>query len=200
MDSAFVKAYISFVSMLVSARPEYLTLVLERAAQSLTYREHSIIIRRIWKRLMRLLSDSARKALDAGFVESSLAPLTRRIVYDRVHTLVAQLLELFPTLPSTLYPLLVRHFPHKRQREAELVTYIRNLLRLSDYCPDLWDRILGLIVDRALQIDVSVFNYVSAYLCLHQRRLKFKSNLRNLRRKEQGRMQMRYSIWTCLTL
>lgn len=38
MDSAFVKAYISFVSMLVSARPEYLTLVLERAAQNLTYR------------------------------------------------------------------------------------------------------------------------------------------------------------------
>ena len=38
MDSAFVKAYVSFVSMLVSARPEYLSLVLERAAQNLTYR------------------------------------------------------------------------------------------------------------------------------------------------------------------
>ena len=40
MESAFVKAYISFVGMLVSARPEYLTLVLERAAQNLTYREY----------------------------------------------------------------------------------------------------------------------------------------------------------------
>ena len=39
MDSAFVKVYISFIGMLVSARPEYLSLVLERNAQSLTYRE-----------------------------------------------------------------------------------------------------------------------------------------------------------------
>ena len=38
MDSAFVKAYVSFIGMLVSARPEYLTLVLEKAAQNLTYR------------------------------------------------------------------------------------------------------------------------------------------------------------------
>lgn len=81
------------------------------------------------------------------------------MVYDRVHNLVEQLIELIPTLPSTLYPLLARNFPHKRQKEAEHVTYIRNLLRLSDYCPELWDRILGLIVDRTLQIDVSRFNF-----------------------------------------
>ena len=37
MDLAFVNAYISFLGMLVSARPEYLTLVLEKAAQGLTY-------------------------------------------------------------------------------------------------------------------------------------------------------------------
>ena len=39
MDSAFVKAYVSFICMLVSARPEYLTLVLERTTQALTYSE-----------------------------------------------------------------------------------------------------------------------------------------------------------------
>ncbi len=39
MDAAFVKAYISFMGMLVSARPEYLTLVSEKTAQSLTYRQ-----------------------------------------------------------------------------------------------------------------------------------------------------------------
>lgn len=91
-----------------------------------------------------------------GFAESSSAPLTRRLVYERVHALVAQLLELVPTLPSALYPLLIRNFPHKRQHVSEHVTYIRNLLQLSDYCPELWDRILGLIMDRTLQIDVSV--------------------------------------------
>lgn len=38
MDTGFVKSYTTFISMLVSARPEYLSLVLGRIAQGLTYR------------------------------------------------------------------------------------------------------------------------------------------------------------------
>jgi len=37
MDSQFVKAYTSFIGMLVSARPEYLSSVLENIAQGFTY-------------------------------------------------------------------------------------------------------------------------------------------------------------------
>ena len=37
MDSQFVKSYTSFIGMLVSARPEYLSLVLEKIAQGFTY-------------------------------------------------------------------------------------------------------------------------------------------------------------------
>lgn len=75
-------------------------------------------------------------------------------MYDRLHALLEHLLSLIPTLPSTLHPLLVRNFPHKRQNEMSQVTYIRNLLRVSDYCPELADKILATIVDRAIQIDV----------------------------------------------
>lgn len=39
MDAAFVKSYIIFVGMLISARPEYLSLVLSRIAMGFTYRE-----------------------------------------------------------------------------------------------------------------------------------------------------------------
>lgn len=38
MDSVFVKSYTSFVGMLVSAKPEYLNLVLDKVANGLTYR------------------------------------------------------------------------------------------------------------------------------------------------------------------
>lgn len=38
MDTGFVKAYTSFVGMLVSARPEYLSLVLGKIAHGFTYR------------------------------------------------------------------------------------------------------------------------------------------------------------------
>jgi RNA polymerase I-specific transcription initiation factor RRN3 len=38
MDSSLVKTYTSFIEILVSARPEYLSLVLGRVAHGFTYR------------------------------------------------------------------------------------------------------------------------------------------------------------------
>ncbi|EMD40585.1 hypothetical protein CERSUDRAFT_111179 [Gelatoporia subvermispora B] len=137
MESTFVKSYTAFVGMLVSARAEYLSLVLDKVAHGFTYQ-------------------SGLQALDAGLPESSSRPLTHRVVYERIHFLLRHLLTLVPTLPSTLHPLLVRHFPHKRQSQAAQVTYIRNLLKVTDYCPELADRILATIIDRAIQIDVEI--------------------------------------------
>lgn len=100
------------------------------------------------------VAESGLQALNAGMPESSSKPLTRRIVYDRIHFLLRHLLSLVPTLPSTLQPLLARNFPHKRQDQTAQVTYIRNLLRVTDYCPEIADRILATVIDRAIQIDV----------------------------------------------
>lgn len=38
-DATFVKSYIAFVGMLVSARPEYLSAILVKSVDGLTYRE-----------------------------------------------------------------------------------------------------------------------------------------------------------------
>ncbi|TFY61787.1 hypothetical protein EVG20_g6923 [Dentipellis fragilis] len=137
MDSTFVKTYTSFIGILVSARPEYLSLVLGKIAQGFTYQ-------------------SGLQALEAGLPESSSAPLTRRVVYDRLHYLLRHLLSLVPTLPSTLQPLLTRTFPHKRQLLVNQVTYIRNMLRITEYCPEIADKLLSAIIDRAIQIDVEI--------------------------------------------
>lgn len=83
------------------------------------------------------------------------SPLTRGVIYDRQHALLEHLFGLVPTLPSSLTPLLVRNFPHKRQPQVAHVAYIRNLLRVTEYCGELSERVLGLIVDRALMVDVS---------------------------------------------
>ncbi|EEB88267.1 hypothetical protein MPER_13990, partial [Moniliophthora perniciosa FA553] len=53
-------------------------------------------------------------------------------------------------------PLLTRNFPHKRQNTRSQSTYIKNLLRVSAYCPELSDGILELVIDRAIQIDVQI--------------------------------------------
>ncbi|KAF7352452.1 RNA polymerase I-specific transcription initiation factor RRN3 [Mycena venus] len=137
MDGATVKAYTVFIGMLLSARPEYLSLVLGKITHGFTYQ-------------------SGIQALDTNTPESSSSPLTRRVIYDRLHYLLRHLLSLIPTLSSTLQPLLVRNFPHKRQSQASQSTYIRNLLRISTYCPELADKILSTIVDRAIQIDVEI--------------------------------------------
>ncbi|KAK7062052.1 RNA polymerase I-specific transcription initiation factor RRN3 [Favolaschia claudopus] len=137
MDAATVKAYTVFIGMLVSARPEYLSLVLGKITHGFTYQ-------------------SGIQALDTNTPEGSSSPITRRVIYDRLHDLLQHLLSLIPTLSSTLQPLLVRNFPHKRQNQASQSTYIRNLLRVSSYCPELADKILSTIVDRAIQIDVEI--------------------------------------------
>ncbi|TFL05871.1 RNA polymerase I-specific transcription initiation factor RRN3 [Pterulicium gracile] len=137
MDNATVKAHMVFVGMLLSARPEYLSLVLESIAQGLTY-------------------SSGTQALQASVAETSSNAVTRRTVYDRFHALLNHILSLIPTCPSTLHPLLIRHFPHKRQSQTQHTTYIRNLLRVSTYCAELSSKIINAIIDRALQIDVEI--------------------------------------------
>ncbi|KAK2466017.1 hypothetical protein APHAL10511_001659 [Amanita phalloides] len=137
LDSATVKSYTSFLGNLISARPEYLSLVLSKISNGFTYH-------------------SSLHALDNVGPEASSSPLTRRVIYDRLHGLLIHLLSLIPTLPSTLQPLLIRNFPHKRQSQVAQATYIRNLLRVSSYCPEAADKILSIIIDRAIQIDVEI--------------------------------------------
>ena len=108
-------------------------------------------------------SESGLQALDSRLPSTSTSPLTRRVVYDRIHYLLQHIYALIPTLPSTLHPLLVRSFPHKRQSQAAQITYIRNILKLTEYCPELAEAVLGTIVDRAIQIDVRhVFSLIVA--------------------------------------
>ncbi|VDB89900.1 unnamed protein product [Peniophora sp. CBMAI 1063] len=131
LDASFVRAHSQFIGILVSARPEYLSLVLDTLAHGLTY-----------------------APLPPSLPHSP--PVTRGQVYDRIHDLLQHLLTLVPTLPSTLLPLLSRAFPHKRLPRAHTVAYARNLLKVASYAPELHDRILALVVDRALQIDVEI--------------------------------------------
>lgn len=82
--------------------------------------------------------------------------VTRRAIYNRLHTLLRTLLALVPTLPSTLWPLLEAHFPTKRDHRDAHVCYISNLLRVMLYCPSLEANILESVVGRAIKLDVEI--------------------------------------------
>jgi len=152
MDVTTVKSYIHFVGMLLSARPEYLSLVLNKIIQGFTYRMS--VVYSCSQLDIDKVSESGLQALDAGMPEGSSSPLTRRVIYDRLHALLRHIYSLIPTLPSTLQPLLVHNFPHKRQNQVAQTTYIRNLLRVTEYCAELADTILATIIEHAIQIDV----------------------------------------------
>lgn len=154
MDNHFAKSYTSFIGMLVSAKPEYLSIVLEKLVQGLTYRTYTV---NESCTIITSFTETGIQILELGMPESSSSPLTRRVIYDRFHQLLQNLLVLVPTLPSTLQSFLVRNFPHKRLSLTAHVTYIRNILRIAEYCPELADRILSTIIDRAIQIDVRSF-------------------------------------------
>ena len=134
MDNVFVKSYIVFIGMLLSAKPEYLSLVLTKITQGFKYRSYDSHGPSLTDYKYCSPLESGLQALDAGIPESSSAPLTRRVVYDRLHHLLRHVLSLIPTLPSTLQPLLARNFPHKRQNQVSQITYIRNLLCITEYC------------------------------------------------------------------
>ena len=82
--------------------------------------------------------------------------ITRRQTYDRLHHLLRSLLHLIPTLPSALWPLVNRHFPHKRENRNSQVVFMTNVLQILEYCPQLGENILGAVIMRAIQIDAEI--------------------------------------------
>lgn len=87
---------------------------------------------------------------------STTSSITRRTLYARLHALLRLLISLVPTLASALSPLLASHFPPKRDPCLSQICYIDNLLILTEYCPALVEDVLGLVIERALGIDVEI--------------------------------------------
>lgn len=139
MDESFAQMWIKFVCSLVSARSEWLSVILTKATKALSYRLE-------W--LPYQFADETGKR--------SMSTLKRKQVYERVHVLIRSLLAVVPTLPGVLGPLLVQFLPHKMVHRSDQLVYVRNILHVSEYCAELSEAILGAVVDRAIQLDVEI--------------------------------------------
>lgn len=155
-DSAFVKSYIAFIGLLLSAQSQYGIAVLERAVEGLTHREFERVqLALVSSHSEPLAVESDISALNMTNEGSgSSKRLTRGDLYDRYHSLLSNVLSIVPTLAKSLHPILSRRFPHKRLEKIYHVTYTRNVLRIASYCPGLSDQILGSVIEQAIQIDV----------------------------------------------
>ncbi|GAA5973644.1 hypothetical protein JCM11641_005059 [Rhodosporidiobolus odoratus] len=132
-EESFVTAYTRFIGALVSARTEWLKVVLEKCVKGFKYRSPYTSASPI-----------------------AVKHLTRRLIYTRIHALLRLLLSLVPTMSPSLSPLLSLYFPSKREPRAAQVCYIDNLLLLTEYCTELSEDVLTLVIERALNIDVEI--------------------------------------------
>ncbi|ORZ35674.1 RNA polymerase I-specific transcription initiation factor RRN3-domain-containing protein [Catenaria anguillulae PL171] len=60
------------------------------------------------------------------------------------------------TGPTFVVPLLANEFPHHSRPLIDQQAYVQNLLRMLSYAPVLREQVLGLIVDRIVQLDVEL--------------------------------------------
>ncbi|KAF9161098.1 hypothetical protein DFQ26_004883 [Actinomortierella ambigua] len=128
-DESFVQYYISFMGNIVSAHPIYLTPAM------------SMLVSRFRQ---RSISRSA---------EHSVTPQRQ---FDRVHQALKYILDLIPTGSTTLFPLLASEFPHKRESYGAHMSYVKNILHVLEYSPVLRSQVLGVVIDRIIQVDVEI--------------------------------------------
>ncbi|KAF9580611.1 hypothetical protein BGW38_002672 [Lunasporangiospora selenospora] len=129
-DDNFVQYYLTFMGNVVSAHAFYVIPV------------QSMLVKKL----------SSRAYRPSG--ESSAALRQRH--YDRAHQALKYILGLIPTGRTSLFPLLAAEFPHKRESINAQTTFVKNILRVLDYAPDLRAQILGVVIDRIIQIDVEI--------------------------------------------
>jgi RNA polymerase I-specific transcription initiation factor RRN3 len=132
-DTLFVSAYVRFLGNLVSAHANYM----------------GVVTKMLVRNLGKLPSWVGRLP---GY------PVTdRNAIYDRVHYALQYILELVPTAATaTLFPQLVAEFPHKSERKLEHTCYLANMLRVVEYVPALRNKLLSVITDRVIKIDIEI--------------------------------------------
>ncbi|KAG9417040.1 DNA independent RNA polymerase I transcription factor [Aphanomyces cochlioides] len=88
--------------------------------------------------------------LEAEFEES----LQRR--FASVHVAFAKVLDLVPTSIHHVFPCLCDQFPHKRLDTPFQLSYLNNLFKLTTYAKGLQERVVGLVVEKLVAIDVEI--------------------------------------------
>ncbi|KAK7204974.1 RNA polymerase I-specific transcription initiation factor RRN3 [Myxozyma melibiosi] len=77
---------------------------------------------------------------------------------ERWHSLLRVLVNLVPTSASVLQNAIVKMFPFKYDDSAMLLCYVSNILKVTEYVPELRGAVWGVILERAVELDVDMEN------------------------------------------
>jgi RNA polymerase I-specific transcription initiation factor RRN3 len=148
-DESFVKAYVQFLGSLTSAQGAYVGMVLGMLVGNFYGGKTLFVIP------SRSISNIYIVRLSSGRL-SGCPDVNRDQLSSRIHVALKYLLRLIPSASSTLSPILAAKFPYAEEPKKLQITYIENLIRLSDYAPELKSDILAVITDRLVKIDVQM--------------------------------------------
>jgi RNA polymerase I-specific transcription initiation factor RRN3 len=148
-DESFVKAYVHFLGSLTSAQGAYVGMVLGMLVGNFYGGKTWFIIS------SRNISDMFIVRLSNGRLPGC-PDVNREQLSSRVHVALKYLLRLIPSASSTLSPILAAKFPFAEESKKLQISYIDNLIRLSEYAPELKSDIFALITDRLVKIDVQM--------------------------------------------
>lgn len=98
------------------------------------------------------------------FVLPSIKMLVKELVPKKNDTVVNEkvlgalqtLIVLVPTACKAIFPVLAEHFPHKIHHVSIQTGYLSNLLKVIQSIPSIQDRVIALILDKLVEIDVEI--------------------------------------------
>jgi RNA polymerase I-specific transcription initiation factor RRN3 len=131
-NESFVRSYRGFLHSLLSIQSGFMSTVL----QSLN------------GMFLKMPSINARQRDDP--------PIERVRVESRIHECIRSILRHNPMASSFLAPSLASNFPYPDDDAKTHVQYIRNILRIAEYCPELKGEVFSLVTDKLVKIDVQI--------------------------------------------
>ncbi|KAJ5648569.1 hypothetical protein N7490_004941 [Penicillium lividum] len=131
-DEAYVKLFIRFLGNLAAAQGAYLSLVFRMLTSKLT-------------------------GVSYGTGRLPGYPVvTPSEIYTRIHMALRHVLRLIPAGSGALSPILSQQFPPDPDPAKCFLAYTRNLIRITQYAPELQSDILALITERLVKVDVQI--------------------------------------------
>ncbi|KAK6533118.1 hypothetical protein TWF281_007273 [Arthrobotrys megalospora] len=129
---AFYRIYMAFLLQIISAHPQHTAKVVQMLVKHLAL-------------------ETVKDAQQFGSGFSS-----RGDIFATVHKMLERILGLAPTVWNSLFTAISAAFPFKGQKKIHQTTYIKNLLAILKYAPAGKAKILSLIFEKMIQLDVEI--------------------------------------------
>lgn len=145
----YVALYVRFLANLASAQGVFLTDTFRMLVENLTAGKSSSALNS-----HPYLTSS--QAPPSNHRIHNLPSVSRSEAHLRIHKALQYLLQVIPSASCVLSSIIAGTFPHETDSKRALVVYARNMLKIATYAPELQHRVLALITERLIKIDVQV--------------------------------------------